>query len=83
MRFANIRELRLETNKVLALSRRNGPVVVTRNGYPIALLRVISEDDFDLKIGPLWKRLKIAAERAGYRAKDVQRLLKKVRTAKK
>lgn len=83
MRFANIRELRLETNKVLALSRRNGPVVVTRNGYPIALLRVIGEDDFDLKIGPLWKRLKTAAERAGYRAKDVQRLLKKVRTAKK
>lgn len=83
MRFANIRELKLETNKVLALSKRNGPVVVTRNGYPVALLRVISEDDLGLKMGPLWERVRTAAQRAGYRAKDVQRLVKKARKAHK
>ena len=49
MRFANVRELKLETNRVLEKSIENGPVVVTRNGSPIAMLRSISEDDFILR----------------------------------
>ena len=83
MRFVNIRELKLDTNKVLNLSKINGPVIITRRARPVALLRAIDEGDIDLKIGSLWKRLKVAAESAGYKAKDVKRLIKQVRRAKR
>ncbi len=83
MRFANIRQLKLETNKVLNLSRKNGPVVVTRRGRPVALLRTISENDLAFRIGPLWNRLRRAAERAGYGPDDVEKLIKQVRVSKR
>lgn len=82
MRFANIRELKLETNKVLKKSKINGPVVITRNGNPIALLRIISENDLTCKIGSLWKGLRQAAERAGYGPADVEKLIKESRASK-
>lgn len=83
MRFANIRQLKLETNKVLNLSKKNGPVVVTRRGRPVALLRTISENDLAFRIGPLWNRLRRAAERAGYGPDDVEKLIKQVRVSKR
>ncbi len=82
MRFVNIRELKLETNKVFKLSKKNGPVVVTRRGRPVALLRIISERDLTFKIGSLWNRLRQDAERAGYGPDDVEKLIKQVRTSK-
>ena len=81
MRFANIRELRLETNKVLALTNKNGPVVLTKRGKPIAMLRKINEDD--LIISSLWKRIRQAAERTGYGLNDVEKLIKTSRVSKK
>ena len=83
MQFANVRDLRLETNKVLKLSREDGPVVVTRRGQPIALLRTISKEDFDFQIGSLWSRLRQAAERSGFKPRDVARLIKEIRNLKR
>lgn len=83
MRFANIRELKLETNKVLEMSRKKGPVVVTRRGRPIAMLRVLDEDDFSVNTKNLWNRLRIAAENAGYGPGDVQKLIEESRASKR
>lgn len=83
MRFANVRELKLETNKVLELSRKNGPIVVTRRGQPIALLRTISENDLSFKTTRLWERLKVAAERSGYGPGDIEKLIKHSRPPKR
>jgi len=83
MRFTNIRELKHQTNRVLALGKKNGPVVVMRRSRPVALLRIISEKDFALKIAPLWNRLKDAAERAGYGPEDVEKLIRRSRAPKR
>lgn len=83
MRFANIRELKLETNKILALSKMRGPVIVTRNGKPVALLRSIGEDDLSINAAPLWENIKKSAEKSGYKIKDVKKLIKHVRSSKK
>lgn len=83
MRFANVRELKLETNKVIELSKKNGPVIVTRRGQPIALLRTISENDFAFSISTLWNRIRKAAEQAGYKSSDVEKLIKQVRSLKR
>jgi prevent-host-death family protein len=82
MRFANIRELKLETNKVLEMSRKKGPIVVTRRGRPIALIRTINEEDFSYSLKPLWDRLRIAAGNAGYGPGDVEKLIKEARASK-
>ncbi|MBU0951866.1 MAG: hypothetical protein KKH91_03430 [Elusimicrobia bacterium] len=82
MRFANIRELKLETNRVLKLSDKFGPVVITRKGHPIALLRTLSEDAFSVNINSLWARTREAAKRAGYGLQDVDKLIKDVRLKK-
>lgn len=75
MRFANVRELKFETNKIIELSRKIGPIVVTRRGGPVALLRTISDDDFAFGIKSLCNRLRQAAERSGFSAKDVEKLI--------
>jgi prevent-host-death family protein len=82
MRFANIRELRLETNKVIEMGKKKGPVVVTRRGRPIALIRTISKNDFTYSIKTLWSRLRLAAERAGYGPADVEKLIREVKISK-
>ena len=79
MIFANIRELKLETNKVLNWTRKKGPVVVTRHGRPVALLKNISEENMEVQIPSLWNRLRQAAERSGYALKDVDQLIKETR----
>ena len=83
MRFINIRELKLNTNKVINLSEKNGPLVVTRRGRPVAVLKSISEEDLSFKIKPLWNNLRLAAERAGYGPEDVEKLIKKARVSKR
>ena len=83
MRYANIRELKLETNKVLEQSEKYGNVIVTRNGRPVALIRPISEKDIELKAKPLWPALREGSERAGYGLKDVKKLIKSVRQKRK
>jgi prevent-host-death family protein len=82
MRFANIRELKLETNKVIEMGKKEGPVVVTRRGRPIALIRTINENDFTYSVKTLWNRLRLAAERSGYGAGDVEKLIKEARRSK-
>jgi prevent-host-death family protein len=82
MRFANVRELKLETNKVLALSKKKGPVIITRNGKPVAFLRTIGEDDFSVNVSALWDRARTSAERSGYGPKDVDKLIASVRSPK-
>ncbi len=83
MRFANIRELKLSTNKVLNICKRNGPVIVTRRGKPIVLLRNISENDFTFSVKTLWNRLRHAAGRSGYTIADVEELVRGSRKPKK
>lgn len=82
MRFANIRELKLETNKVLGMSKNGGPVVILRNGKPVAVIRTVGEKDFSLKVKALWPALKSAAESAGFGPKDVDSVIAKVRRGK-
>ena len=82
MRFANIRELKLETNKVIEMGKKEGPVVVTRRGRPIALIRTIGENDFTYSVKTLWNRLRVAAKRAGYGPGDVEKLIREARTSK-
>lgn len=79
MRFANVRELKLETNKVLEMSRQKGPVIITRRGKPVALIRGIKEEDFAQRFDRLWERIRLAAERSGYGHKDVDRLIAEIR----
>ena len=83
MRFANLRELKLETKKVLQMSQRSGPVIITRKGKPIALLRSIGEEDFGRRVDELWLRVKRVAEESGYGPKDVGRIIQNVRKTKK
>jgi prevent-host-death family protein len=82
MKFANIRELKLETNKVLSFSKQGGPVVITQKGKPVALLRSISEDDFSVNVNALWDRVRKAAEKKDYTPDNIDTLIKTVRTAK-
>ena len=77
MVFVTVRELKHHTPRVLQLSQRKGPVVVTRNGRPVAVLRTASLEDLALK--GLWERLRHAADRAGFRRRDVERLIAQVR----
>lgn len=82
MTFVTVRELKHHTPQVLQLSRRKGPVVVTRNGRPVAVLRTASAEGLTLQLGAAWKRLREAAHRAGFRAQDVERLIAQVRAGK-
>lgn len=80
MRFANVRELKIDTARVLELSRRAGPVVVTRRGRPVAIIRGITEKDLKERFSDLWERIREAAERAGYGRRDVNRLIAEARS---
>ncbi|OGX41621.1 MAG: hypothetical protein A3C53_08150 [Omnitrophica WOR_2 bacterium RIFCSPHIGHO2_02_FULL_68_15] len=79
MVFVTVRELKHHTPRVLQLSQRKGPVVVTRNGRPVAVLRTASLEDLALQFKGLWERLRHAADRAGFRRRDVERLIAQVR----
>jgi antitoxin (DNA-binding transcriptional repressor) of toxin-antitoxin stability system len=83
MHFANVRELKLETNKVLSLSKTHGPIIITRKGKPVAFLKTINEDDLSVNVGSLWDCVKKSAERSGYGPKDVEKLITTARTSKK
>ncbi len=45
--------------------------------------RAKSAKELDIRFDSLWDRLRLAAEAAGYRAKDVPRLIASVRSAKR
>lgn len=82
MYFANVRSLKIETAKILALSFKKGPVIITRRGQPIAVLRSLDPAQAWKQFDALWGRLKQAAQRAGYRRRDVEKLIAEVRKAK-
>ena len=46
MRFANVRELKNKTSEILKLSKKE-EVVVTSRGKPTAIIRGITEEDFE------------------------------------
>lgn len=79
MYFANIRSLKVETAKILSLSLKKGPVIITRRGQPIAVLRSLDPAQAWKEFDSLWARLRQAAGRAGYRRGDVERLISEVR----
>lgn len=83
MVFVTVRELRHHTPEVLQMSGRKGPVVVTRNGRPVAVLRAAKPDGLESQFGEIWQRLRRAAERAGFRRGDVDRLIAQVRSEKR
>lgn len=80
MRMINVRELKIETKRVLGSMLLKGPVLITRRGKPIALMRSLSSKELDIRFGPLWDRIRIAAENAGYKPKDITRLIAAVRS---
>ncbi|MCL5674486.1 MAG: type II toxin-antitoxin system prevent-host-death family antitoxin [Candidatus Omnitrophica bacterium] len=80
MIFANIRELKLETGKILELSRKNGPVMVTKRGQPVAIIRGIKKGSQSVfTYSEVLNNIRQAAEKSGYRLKDVNRLINEVR----
>jgi len=79
MEFVTMRQLKHQTPGVLRLSQRKGPVVVTRNGRPVAVLRTATLEDLALQVEGLWGRFRQAAERAGLRRQDVDRVIAQVR----
>lgn len=83
MVFVTIRELKHHTPEVLQMSGRKGPVVVTRNGRPVAVLRAAKAEDLESQLGEIWQRFRRAADRAGFRRGDVERLIARVRSEKK
>ena len=46
MRFANVRELKNKTSEVLKLAKKE-EVVVTSRGKPTAIIKGVSEEDFE------------------------------------
>jgi len=46
MRFANVRELKNKTSEILKLSKKE-EVVVTSRGKPTAIIKGITEEDFE------------------------------------
>lgn len=64
MKFANIRELKLETNKVLKMTEHGEPVVILRKGKPVAVVSNVSEKDFSVNVRDLRGRVKRPAETA-------------------
>jgi prevent-host-death family protein len=80
--YANVRALKVETAKVLTLSRKKGPVIITRKGQPIAVLRYLDPDKAWKEFDTLWVRLRQAARKAGYGRRDVERLIAEVRKTK-
>ena len=46
MRFANVRELKNKTSEILKIAEKE-EVVVTSRGKPTAIIKGISEDDFE------------------------------------
>jgi len=46
MRFANVRELKNKTSEVLKLAEKEA-VVVTSRGKPTAIIKGVSEEDFE------------------------------------
>lgn len=82
MQVANIRELKINTKKVLGPMLNHGPVLLTKRGKPIALMRSLSSQELDFRFAPLWERIKIAAEKAGYTSKSVNRLIASIRSTK-
>lgn len=79
MYFANVRSLKVDTAKILALCPKKGPVIITRRGQPIAVLRSLDPAQAWKQFDALWGRLRRAAARAGYRRADVDRLIAEVR----
>lgn len=82
MFFANVRSLKVETAKILAQSVKGGPVIITRRGQPIAVLRSLNPAEAWKQFDSLWTRLRRAAQQAGYRQRDVDKLIAQVRKAK-
>ncbi len=82
MTFVTVRELKHHTPQVLRLSQRKGPIILTKNGRPVAVLRTAHPEDLALQFEDIWKRLRGAARRAGFRGRDVERLIAQVRSEK-
>lgn len=82
MYFANIRSLKVETSKILSLSLKKGPVIITRRGQPVAVLRSLDPEQAWKQFDSIWVRLRHAAGRAGYRRGDVERLISEARKGK-
>ena len=47
MKFANVRELKNRTSELLRYAQREGEVLITSRGKPVAILRGFSEDDLE------------------------------------
>lgn len=83
MLFANIRELKLQTSEVIERTGREGPVMITKRGKPVAILRGIGENESRLyTCGEVISRMRKAAERSGYRGRDVEKLIAEVRAGR-
>ncbi len=80
MLFANIRELKLRTSEVIEKTGKGGPVMITKRGRPVAILRGLGKEEENLyTYSEVFSKMRKAAEKAGYKAKDVEKLIARVR----
>lgn len=63
MKFVGVRELKNKTTEVLTYVRKNGKVVVTSRGKPIATIAPLKEEEIELFIieGNNWLKLSESA----------------------
>lgn len=79
MEFVTIRDLKYHMPQVLRLSGRQGPVVVTRRGRPVAVLRAAQATEIWRQFDEVWEQIRQAARRSGVQRKDVERLIAQAR----
>ena len=79
MKFSTMRELKLETTKVFRDLRKEGMILITKRGKPVAILERFTEDDFAVQFDALRKKSRESAEKLGLRPKDIDKIIQEVR----
>lgn len=72
MKFLNVRELRSKSAQVWEELPREGAMVVTRNGHPVALLTPVTENDFEQSLADL-RRMRAARALAALQMDSVRK----------
>lgn len=79
MKFSTMRELKLETTKVFRDLLKEGTILITKRGKPVAILERFTEDDFAKQFDELRRKSRTAAETAGVGPEDIEKIIREVR----
>ena len=79
MKFSTMRELKLETTKVFRELLKEGTILITKRGKPVAILERFTENDFAKQFDELRSKSRAAAETAGVGPEDIEKIIREVR----